>query len=141
MSYLSAAASDEDCDKISELREENKRLRDLILAIQSDLDSTAELSAKVSSALRSSVLELEAQALALPLTSQEPVAYEYAEHRPYGALGQIRHSAILLEHFRMKNGAIAGDWQWVLDQMKASKHTLMLRPLYAGPYIIKKDKV
>ena len=64
---------------------------------------------------------------------QEPVGYEYVEHRPYGAPGEIRRGTILLEHYRNADGAIAGDWEWLVQQFKTSKNTISMRPLYTHP--------
>ena len=40
---------------------------------------------------------------------QEPVGYEYVEHRPFGAPGEIGRGTILLEHYRNTDGTIAGE--------------------------------
>ena len=68
-----------------------------------------------------------------PQAEQEPVGYEYVEHRPYGAPGEIRRGTILLEHYRNADGAIAGDWEWLVQQFKTSKNTISMRPLYTQP--------
>lgn len=70
------------------------------------------------------------------LAEQTPVAYEYVEHRPYGAPGEIKRGTILLEHYRRADGTIAGDWEWLIEQFKNAKTTISMRPLYAGPYIV-----
>ena len=72
-------------------------------------------------------------ALEQPQGEQEPVGYEYVEHRPYGAPGEIRRGTILLEHYRNADGAIAGDWEWLVQQFKTSKNTISMRPLYTQP--------
>lgn len=72
-------------------------------------------------------------ALEKPQVEQEPVGYEYVEHRPYGAPGEIRRCTILLEHYRNADGTIAGDWEWLVQQFKTSKNTISMRPLYTQP--------
>lgn len=72
-------------------------------------------------------------ALEQPQGEQEPVGYEYVEHRPYGAPGEIRRCTILLEHYRNADGAIAEDWEWLVQQFKTSKNTISMRPLYTQP--------
>ena len=71
------------------------------------------------------------QALAAPV--QEPVGYEYHEYRPYGAPGEIRINAILKSRYTMPDGSTAGDYQWLIDQHRASKNTIKLIPLYTTP--------
>lgn len=65
---------------------------------------------------------------------QEPVGYEYVEHLPYGAPGETRRGTILLEHYRnIADGKIDGDWEWLVQQIKTSKNTISMRPLYTKP--------
>jgi hypothetical protein len=64
---------------------------------------------------------------------QEPVGYEYHEYRPYGAPGEIRINAILKSRYTIPDGSTAGDYQWLIDQYRASKNTIKLIPLYTTP--------
>jgi hypothetical protein len=70
---------------------------------------------------------------AQPAPVQEPVGYEYHEYRPYGAPGEIRINAILKSRYTMPDGSTAGDYQWLIDQYRASKNTIKLIPRYTTP--------
>lgn len=64
----------------------------------------------------------------------EIVAYEILEHRPYGGPGEKRLFAILRETYRMPDGSIAGDWDWLVEQFKKSPTTIYMKPLvFAAP--------
>ena len=61
----------------------------------------------------------------------EIVAYEYLEHRPYGAPGEKRRGVIFKETYRLPDGTIAGDYEWVVEQFRKAPTTIMIRPLWA----------
>ncbi len=72
----------------------------------------------------------------------EIVGYEYLEYRPYGAPGETKRGVIFQESYRMPDGSITGDYEWLIDQFKNSNRTISLRPLYAGAYLVEpKEKV
>lgn len=72
----------------------------------------------------------------IPLTDLErtgPVGYEHHEYRPFGAPGEVRIHAVLASQYKMPDGTIAGDFQWLIDLYKADKNTIKLVPLYTAP--------
>lgn len=62
--------------------------------------------------------------------------YERHEYRPYGApgevftVGEVRIYAILASEYKMKDGTIAEDFQWLADSYRDNKNTIKLIPLY-----------
>ena len=51
-------------------------------------------------------------------TEPEIIGYEYLEYRPYGAPGETKRGVIFQESYRMPDGSIAGDYEWLIDQFK-----------------------
>lgn len=68
-----------------------------------------------------------------PSLNQLPCGYEHHEHRPYGAPGEVRIHAVLASQYKMPDGTIANDFQWLIDEYKADPNTIKLLPLYATP--------
>jgi hypothetical protein len=64
---------------------------------------------------------------------QEPIGYEHHEFRPLGAPGEIRIHGIFASQYRLPDGTISGDFQWLADQYKRNKDTIKLMPLYYHP--------
>ena len=45
-----------------------------------------------------------------------------------------------MEHYRLPNGTIAGEWGWLIEAFKTAETTISMRTLYAGPHIIGEAK-
>lgn len=56
-------------------------------------------------------------------------AYEHHEYRPMGAPGEVRIHCIMESQYKLADGSIAGDFQWLVDSYKADKNTIHLIPL------------
>ena len=59
----------------------------------------------------------------------EIVAYEILERRPFGAPGEKRLFAILRDTYRMPDGSISGDWDWLVEQFQNAPTTISMKPL------------
>ena len=58
------------------------------------------------------------------------------ESRAYGAPGETRRWAIFVDDYRLQDGSISDDIQWLLNQIQVGTHrgstVISITPLYAG---------
>ena len=76
--------------------------------------------------------------------NKEIVAYMIHEVRIYGAPGETRRWTIFVDDYRLPDGTITGDVQYLLDQLQTGVHRggriLSITPLYGDNPIFEASK-
>lgn len=62
--------------------------------------------------------------------NESAAAYEFYEHRPYGAPGEKRRYVLIRENYRVPDGSIACDWKWLIEECAKDQNTISVKPLF-----------